>query len=75
MTPRICHQTLPEDGMTRTQRDAANYFRHRIAQTLAAAAEEGVIITVETAPLLPRAMGNYDLVVNVRPLRNFKEPA
>lgn len=49
------------------------YWRNRVAETLRLAAAHGVVITVSNPPNQPPAMGNYDLVVDARPLRNFKE--
>lgn len=73
MSACICTLALPKDGMSSEQRAAAEYHQRVIARALYAAWAQGVIITVETAPSLPLAMGNYDLEVSARPLRNFVE--
>lgn len=73
MSTSICTLNLPKDGMTQDQRIAADYYQRKVAQALMSAWEQGIIITVETAPLQPLAMGNYDLIIEARPLRNFKE--
>lgn len=48
------------------------YWRNRIAETLRLAADHGVVITVSNPPRQPLMMGNYDLVVDSRQLRNYK---
>ena len=55
------------------QQDMAHY--RRAAQALVRDAKEhGVIITITVMPLLPLAMGNYDLAVDVRERRVLAEP-
>lgn len=49
------------------------YYQARVAALLRAALAEGVVITVTNPPALPLAMGNYNLEVDVRALRNFEE--
>jgi hypothetical protein len=48
------------------------YWQNRIADVLEAAKQRGVVITVSNPPNDPPMMGNYDLVVSARPLRNYK---
>lgn len=45
------------------------------AELMAAEArEDGFVLTIETKPRKPLAMGHYDIVVNVRPARVLDEP-
>lgn len=48
------------------------YWRNKVAEVLRHAATNGVVVTVGNPPNQPLAMGNYDLVVDARPLRNYK---
>ena len=40
-----------------------------LAQIVRMAAKDGIVVTVEQKPLQPPAMGNYETVVDVRPVR------
>lgn len=42
---------------------------HRAAALVEFARECGVVLTIETQPRQPLAMGHYDMVVGVRPAR------
>lgn len=42
----------------------------RAEKLVALATECGVVLTINTQPKAPLAMGNYEMVVDVRPARN-----
>lgn len=56
---------------TEKQRDVGYSLQLQIAELVQKGLDAGVVITVSTEPNEPLAMGNYDLVIEVRPLRNY----
>lgn len=47
---------------------------HRAAALVEFARECGVVLTIETQPRQPLAMGHYDMVVGMRPARQLAQP-
>lgn len=43
----------------------------KAAQLVKEAAQCGAVVTIETRPTLPLAMGRYEMVVDVRPAREL----
>lgn len=68
---RIIKQKPNLEGASAQQIRDISYFQGQIAHLVGAAADVGVVITVSNPPALPLAMGNYDLMVDARPLRNY----
>lgn len=54
-------------------RQLEDFTRH-VTAMLAQAAHLGIVLTVEQKPLLPLAMGNYETVVSIRPVRERGAP-
>lgn len=71
---KIIKQKPNLEGMTNVQLLSAGYFSEALADLLAHALARGVVLTVNPASRQPLAMGNYDLVIEARPLRNYVEP-
>lgn len=69
---KIIKARLPAEDLTMSQRLAMDHWQNLIANLVKAAVDYGVVITIDNPPNEPLAMGNYDLVVSARPLRNFK---
>lgn len=63
---------IVKEEIAANQIDEMYYWQQRIAELLWSASQCGVVITVDNPPNDPLAMGNYDLVVSARPLRNYK---
>lgn len=78
LSPPLCHvDTCRRDGCSHESgcqghawREAApDYYRKLLAETVAEAARDGLVLTVEQVPLQPLAMGHHTTVVSVRPAR------
>ena len=48
---------------------------NRAATLVQFARECGVVLTIDTQPRVPLAMGHYDMVVGVRPARQMDTPS
>lgn len=70
---RIHNDDLPSVGVSNEQIEEMQAWQRKAYALLWAAARSGVVITINNPPHQPPAMGNYDLVVSVRPLRNYKD--
>lgn len=68
----VIKEPLKTVGIPYPQHVELDYYQDRIADILRSAARNGVVITVSNPPRAPLAMGNYDLVVSARPLRNYE---
>lgn len=53
--------------MSQTNQEAIAYIANDLVQT---AKRCGLVVTIGLEPRQPLAMGNYDMVVDVRPARN-----
>lgn len=69
---KIRKAELPTQDVSRGQLEDMIYWRNHAANLLHHAALAGVVITIENPPNEPLAIGNYDLVISARPLRNYK---
>jgi hypothetical protein len=78
--PEICHvdrcarpgcsREAGCQGHAQRERAPAHYFA-RAEQLVGEAAQYGVVITIEQRPLQPFAMGRYETVASVRPMRSY----
>lgn len=63
---------VPTQDLGDTTNSALRHWRHKAAQLVENALQEGVVIRVETTPIEPLAMGNFNIEIHVHPLRNYK---
>lgn len=56
--------------MTETQFHNSQAIQRAAAHLVAQASQAGLVVTIETLPQLPLAMGNYSIAVNVREARH-----